>query len=75
MTKMGRRKKLEKHLGSFAIVGVVFLMLVFVLFASLGLRAQNMNKQARIQELQEQIAAEEEKALEIEEYKKYVQTK
>ena len=74
-TKIKRRKKLRKHLSSFAIAGVVFLMLVFVTVASLSLRVSNAEKQARIQELEELIAEEEERALEIEEYGKYVQTK
>lgn len=74
-SKMNRRKKLKKHLGSFAIVGVVVLMLIFVSVASLNLRASNADKQERIEELEAQIEAEEEKAEEIEEYSKYVQTK
>ena len=74
-SKMNRRKKLRKHLGSFAIVGVVVLMLIFVSVASLSLRASNAAKQQRIEELEAQIEAEEEKAEEIEEYSKYVQTK
>lgn len=75
MTKMRRKQKLRKHLGSMAIVGVVLMMLVFVSVASLKLRVQNANKQQRIQELEAQIETEEEKAGEIEEYSKYVQTK
>lgn len=74
-TKMNRRKKLRRHLGSFAIVGVVLLMLVFVSVASLSLRASNANKQEKIAELEAQIEAEEKRAEEIEEYGKYVQTK
>ena len=74
-SKMNRRKKLRKHLGSFAIVGVVVLMLIFVSVAALSLRASNADKQERIEELEAQIEAEEEKAEEIEEYSKYVQTK
>lgn len=75
MTKMRRRKKLRKHLSSFAIAGVVVLMLIFVTVASLSLRVQNSNKQERIEELQAQIAEEKQKSEEIEEYSKYVQTK
>ena len=67
-TKIKRRKKLRKHLSSFAIAGVVFFLLVFVVIASLSLRVSNANKQARIQELEDAIAEEEERALEIEEY-------
>jgi cell division protein DivIC len=72
---MKRRKKFKKHMGSFAIVGVVVLMLVFVFVASISLRASNADKQERINELNAQIEAEKEKAEEIEEYSKYVQTK
>lgn len=50
-------------------------MLVFVFVASLSLRVSNANKQERIAELESQIEAEKEKAEEIEEYGKYVQTK
>lgn len=75
MSKMRRRKNLRRHLGSFAIVGVVALLLIFVSVASLRLRVQNMNKQQRIAELETQIQAEEERSEEIEEYSKYVQTK
>ena len=74
-TKMNRRKRLRRHLGSFAITGVVLLLLVFVSAASLSLRVSNSNKQDRIAELEAQIEAEEKRAEEIEEYGKYVQTK
>ena len=58
-----------------AIAGVIILMLVFVSVASMGLKVQNTKKQARIEELNALIAEEEERAKEIEEYGKYVQTK
>ena len=74
-TKMNRKKRFRKHFGSFAIVGVVLLMLIFVTVASLSLRVSNANKQEKIAELEEQIEAEEKKSEEIEEYSKYVQTK
>lgn len=51
------------------------MMLIFVSVASLSLRVSNANKQERIAELESQIEAEKEKAEEIEEYGKYVQTK
>lgn len=75
MTKMRCRKQLRRHLGSFAITGVVLVMLVFVSVASLRLRVENANKLERVQELEAQIETEEEKSKEIEEYGKYVQTK
>ena len=71
MTKMRRRKNFRRHLGSFAIFGVVVLMLIFVTVASLSIRAQNANKQERIAELETQIEAEEKKAEEIEEQSPY----
>lgn len=74
-SKMNRRKRLRKHIGSFAIVGVVLLLLVFVSVGSLSLRASNANKQEKIAELESQIEAEEKKSEELEEYSKYVQTK
>lgn len=51
------------------------MMLIFVFVASLSLRVSNANKQERVAELESQIEAEKEKAEEIEEYGKYVQTK
>ncbi len=74
-TKMNRKKRFRRHLGSLAIVGVVILLLVFVSIGSLSLRVSNEKKQERIEELEKQIAEEEEKAEELEEYGKYVQTK
>lgn len=74
-TRMNRRKRLRKHLGSLAIVGVVLMMLLFVSVAGLRLRVANANKQDKIAELEAQIEAEEKRAEEIEEYGKYVQTK
>lgn len=74
-TRMNRNKRLKKHIGSFAIVGVVLLLLVFVSAATLSLRVSNAEKEARIQELESQIEEEEKRSEEIEEYGKYVQTK
>lgn len=75
MSKMRRRKNLSRHIGSFAIVGVVVLLLIFVSVATLTLRVSNAEKQARISELESQIEEEEKRSEEIEDYGKYVQTK
>lgn len=74
-TKMGRKKRLRKHIGSLAIAGVVVLMLAFVFAASVNVRIQNANKQERISQLKSQIEAENQRKEELEEYSKYVQTK
>lgn len=74
-TKMGRKKRFRKHIGSLAIAGVVVMMLAFVFVASMKMRIQNTNKQERITQLQQQIDAEKKRTEELEEYSKYVQTK
>lgn len=74
-TKMGRKKRLRKHIGSLAIAGVVAMMLAFVFAASVNVRIQNANKQERISQLKAQIEAENQRKEELEEYSKYVQTK
>lgn len=75
MTKMRRRRNFRKHLGSLAILGVLILLIGTVSVMTHQLKVQNANKQAKIQELQAAIEEEEQRAEEIEEYGKYVQTK
>ncbi len=71
-TKMSRNKRLRKHLGSFAIAGVVLLLLVFVSVGSLSLRASNMNKQEKIDELNTLILEEKKNKESIDKYDEYV---
>ena len=51
------------------------MLLVVVSINSIGLRQKRASYQEREQALQEQIDAEEDRKLQIEEYRKYTQTK
>ena len=73
--KNGTKKKVQKTFEYDGNRRSCAPMLVFVSVASMGLKVQNTKKQARIEELNALIAEEEERAKEIEEYGKYVQTK
>ena len=75
MTKMKRKEKFKKHLGSIVIAGIVVMMLIFVSVTSLKLSVQNEAKQQRIEELNAQIEEEKGVAEDLQEYSKYVQTK
>ena len=63
------RKKRQNRLGMFLVLTVVLMLLVVVSFKSVEL------KQKQEKALQEQIDAENARTQEIEEYRKYTQTK
>lgn len=69
------RKKRQNRLAMFLIMTVVLMILVVVSVKSIELKAKMADYQAREQVLQEQIDAENERAEQIEEYRKYTQTK
>lgn len=69
------RKKRQNRLGMFLVTIVVLMLLVVVSINSVGLRQKKESYLEREQALQEQIDAEEERAEQIEEYRKYTQTK
>ena len=75
MSKMRRRQKAKKHIGSVAILGVVLFLFVVVLGGTLNLRAENKQKEVYIAQLEEWIVEENEHAEEIKEYKIFVKTK
>lgn len=54
---------------------VVLMVLIVVSVKSIELRQKQEAYAARIEQLQEQVGAENQRALEIEEYGKYTQTK
>ena len=69
------RRKRQNRLGMFLVTIVVLMLLVVVSINSIGLRQKRASYQEREQALQQQIDAEEERSEEIEEYRKYTQTK
>ena len=69
------RKKRQNRFGMFLVSIAVIMMLVVVALKSAELRAQKEAYHQKELVLQQQIEAEEERALEIEEFEKYTQTK
>ena len=69
------RRKRQNRLGMFLVTLVVLMLLVVVSINSVGLRQKYASYQEREQALEDQINAEEDRKLQIEEYRKYTQTK
>ena len=69
------RKKRQSRLGMFLVLMVVLMLLVVVSLKSAELRQKQETYAARERVLQEQIDAEKARTEEIEEYRKYTQTK
>ena len=69
------RRKRQNRLAMFLVMTVVLMILVVVSVKSVELRAKMADYQTKEQLLQEQIDAENERAEQIEEYRKYTQTK
>ena len=69
------RKKRQNRLGMFLVLMVVLILLVVVSLKSAELRQKQETYAARERVLQEQIDAEKARTEEIEEYRKYTQTK
>ncbi|MCM1145154.1 MAG: septum formation initiator family protein [Blautia sp.] len=73
--KAAYRKKRQNKTGMILVTTVVLMMLVVVTIKSVELRDKREAYQLREAALQEEIAAEEARTEEIEEYGKYTQTK
>lgn len=73
--RVAYRKRQQNRLGMFLVTLVVLMIMVVVAYRSVGLQEQIDAKDAEIEALKEQIEAEDERAQEIEEYRKYTQTK
>lgn len=73
--KAAYRKKRQNRFGMFLVSIAVIMMLVVVAFKSVELRDKKEAYHQKELALKEQIEAEEERAVEIEEYEKYTQTK
>lgn len=73
--KIAFRRKRQNRLGMMLVVTVLAMLMVVVAIKSLELRQQQAVYTAKEQALTEQIKAEEKRTEEIEEYRKYTQTK
>ena len=73
--KIAHRKRRQNRLSMFLVTIVVVMIIVVVSISSINLKAKNKEQQQAIQKLNEQIADEQERSEEIEEYRKYTQTK
>lgn len=73
-----RRKRKDKWGNRMALIGitfVVFSLAIIVTVKGAGLKEKDMEYQIRLENLQAQVEKEEARAGELEEYRKYVQTK
>ena len=73
--KVAYRKRRQNRFGMFLVSIAVIMMLVVVAFKSVELLAKREAYRQKELALQQQIDAEAERALEIEEFEKYTQTK
>ena len=73
--KVAYRKRRQNRFGMFLVSLVVVMLLIVVAFNSIGLMAKKVSYQKKEAVLQEQIAVEQERAQEIEEFEKYTHTK
>lgn len=73
--KVAYRKKRQNRFGMFLALTVVMMILVVVAVKSIELTEKRDYYKQQETELKAEIAEEEKRALEIEEYEKYTQTK
>ena len=73
--RVAYRKKRQNRFGMFLVTIAMLMMLIVVAVSSVELREKKAAYQQKELALKEQIEAEEERALEIEEYEKYTHTK
>lgn len=73
--KAAYRKRRQNRLSMFLVTMVVVMIIIVVSISSINLKAKNKEQQKTIEQLDEQIAQEEKRSEEIEEYRKYTQTK
>lgn len=69
------RKKHQNRLSMFLVTVVVIMILVVVAIRCMTLRSKLDSNQAKEKQYEEMIAGEEKRSEEIEEYRKYTQTK
>ena len=69
------RKRRQNRMSMVMVAVVVVMIIAVVSISSMNLKAKNEVQQQTISSLNEQIANEEKRSQEIEEYRKYTQTK
>ena len=72
---VAHRKRRQNRMSMFLVTVVVVMIIVVVSISSIKLKEKNETQQQTISQLSEQIADEEKRSEEIEEYRKYTQTK
>ena len=72
---VAHRKRRQNRMSMFLVTVVVVMIIVVVSISSIKLKEKNRAQQQTINQLNEQIADEEKRSEEIEEYRKYTQTK
>lgn len=73
--KVAYRKKRQNRMSMFLVTIVVVMIIIVVSIGSIQLKERKIQQQQVIDSLNEQIQVEEDRAEEIEEYRKYTQTK
>ncbi len=73
--RIAYRKRSQNRFSMFLVSLVVVMIMVVVAIKSVGLQQKIDEKTAELKQLEEQIAEEKQRALEIEEFSKEVQTK
>lgn len=73
--RIAYRKKSQNKFSMFLVSLVVVMIMVAVAIRSVGLKTKIEEKAAELRQLEQQIAEEEKRALEIEEFAKEVKTK
>lgn len=73
--KIAFRRKRQNRLGMFLVMSVLLILLLVVTVKSVELQAKKAGYSEREQVLMEQIESEKKRSEEIEEYRKYTQTK
>ncbi|MBO4376515.1 MAG: septum formation initiator family protein [Lachnospiraceae bacterium] len=73
--KVAYRKRRQNRLSIILVTMVVIMIIIVVGIGSIGLLQKRNEQQATIENLENQISAEEERTKDIEEYASYTQTK
>lgn len=73
--RVAYRKRRQNRMSMLLVTMVVVMIIVVVSISSVQLKAKNQEQQQTMENLSTQIAEEEKRSEEIEDYRKYTQTK